>query len=91
MIYRTERRYGLERAEEVLAKIDEYPLEIVGVDRDLALAAAHLKARHGMGYVDCMAAAFAHHLGATLVTGDTDFRKVEGIVSVEWLAVSGDA
>ncbi len=89
VVYRTERQYGLERAEEVLAKIDEYPLEIVGVDRELALAAAHLKARHGMGYVDCMAAALAQHLGATLVTGDTDFRKVEGTVAVEWVVVAG--
>ncbi len=90
VVYRTERRYGLERAEEVLAKIEEYPLQIIGVDRDLTLAAAHLKARHRMGYVDCMAASLAQHLDATLVTGDADFRRVEGVVSVEWLVVGGE-
>lgn len=89
VIYRTERQYGLERAQEILAKIDEYQLMVVEVDRNLALAAAHLKARHRMGYVDCIAAALAQHLGATLITGDTDFRQVEGAVVVEWLGVGG--
>ncbi|MDO8689801.1 MAG: type II toxin-antitoxin system VapC family toxin [Dehalococcoidia bacterium] len=87
--YRTERQYGLERAHEVLAKIEEYPLTIVDVDRELALGAAHLKARHRMAYADCLAAALARHLGATLVTGDPEFRQVEAAVSIEWLPAGG--
>lgn len=83
--YRTERQYGLERAQEVLARIEEYRLAVVDVDRELALATAHLKARHRMAYADCLAAALAQHLGGTLVTGDMDFRQVEGSVPIEWL------
>ncbi|MDO8690804.1 MAG: type II toxin-antitoxin system VapC family toxin [Dehalococcoidia bacterium] len=87
--YRTERQYGLERAQEVLARIEEYPLTIVDVDRDLALGAAHLKARHRMAYADCLAAALAQHLDATLVTGDPEFRQVEAAMSIEWLPAGG--
>src|SRR3990167_8177213 len=85
VVYRTERQHGLERAQEVLGKIAEYEPTVVEVDRELALAAAHLKARHKMAYADCIAAALAQRLDATVVTGDPDFRQVEGLVAIEWL------
>jgi ribonuclease VapC len=87
--YRTERVFGLERAQEVLAKIEEYQPVVVEVDKELALAAAHLKARHRIAYADCLAAALAQRLGGAVVTGDPDFRQVEHLVAVEWLR-SGD-
>jgi len=87
--YRTERRYGLKRAQEVLAKIEEYAPAVIDVNRELALAAAHLKARYRMSYADCLAAALAQRLGAAVVTGDPDFRQVEHLVPIEWLQ-SGD-
>ena len=87
--YRTERRYGLKRAQGVLAKIEEYAPAVIDVNRELALAAAHLKARYRMSYADCLAAALAQRLGAAVVTGDPDFRQVEHLVPIEWLQ-SGD-
>ena len=86
--YRTERVFGLERAQEVLAKIEEYAPAVIDVDRDLALAAAHLKARYRMSYADCLAAALAQRLGAAVITGDPDFRQLEDQVAVEWLPVT---
>ncbi|MGQ0523964.1 MAG: PIN domain-containing protein, partial [Betaproteobacteria bacterium] len=47
--------------------------------------AASLKARHRMSYADCFAAALAKHHKADLVTGDKEFKQVEGDVSVHWL------
>jgi ribonuclease VapC len=86
--YRTERVFGLERAQEVLAKIEEYAPAVIDVDRELALAAAHLKARYRMSYADCLAAALAQRLGAAVITGDPDFRQLEDQVAVEWLPVT---
>ena len=83
--YRTQRQYGLERTQEVLARVEEYALSVVEVDRELALAGAHLKARHQMAYADCLAAALAQRLEAPLVTGDPDFRQIEDRISIEWL------
>ena len=83
--YRTERVFGLERAQEVLAKIEEYAPAVIDVDRELALAAAHLKARYRMSYADCLAVAAAQRVDAAVVTGDPDFRQMEEAVSVEWL------
>jgi len=87
--YRTERRYGLKRAQEVLGKIEEYAPVVIDVNRELALAAAHLKARYRMAYPDSLAAALAQRLNAAVVTGDPDFRQVEHLVAIEWLR-SGD-
>ncbi len=83
--YRTERVFGLERAQEVLAKIEEYAPTVIDVDRELALAAAHLKARYRISYADCLAVAAARRLGAAVITGDPDFQQLEDQVPVEWL------
>lgn len=85
VVYRTERDLGLNRAQEVLARIEEYQPYIVTVDRSLALAAAHLKAVHKIAYADCLAAALGQQMNAPVVTGDLDFRNVEDIVAIEWL------
>lgn len=50
---------GSASAEEVAHVIDELPVELVDVDRGLACEAARLKARGGMSYADCFAAALA--------------------------------
>jgi ribonuclease VapC len=51
----------------------------------LALAAAYLKGLHPISYADCFAAALAQQLDAAVVTGDPDFRQLEGRVAIEWL------
>ncbi len=85
VFYRTMRNFGIERAEEVLGRMEEYPIELVDVDRELALRAAYLKGSHRMAYADCLAAALAQRLGGAIVTGDPDFRQVEHLVALEWL------
>ena len=85
VLYTTENRRGLQAAQEALAGIDQSPIQMVDVDRPLTLAAARLKAATGVGYADCFVAALAQHLGAAVVTGDPDFRQIEGVVSIEWL------
>jgi predicted nucleic acid-binding protein len=89
VFYRTMRNFGIERAEEVLGRMEEYPIELVDVDRELALRAAYLKGSHRIAYADCLAAALAQRLGGTVVTGDPDFRQVEHLVPIQWLR-SGD-
>ncbi len=85
VFYRTMRNFGIERAEEVLARMEEYPIALVDVDRELALRAAYLKGSFRMAYCDCLAAALAQRLGGAVLTGDPDFRQVEQLVALEWL------
>lgn len=85
LMYTIEDRRGVEAAQQALAFIDQAPVQLLDVDRTLALAAARLKAATGIGYADCFVAASAQLLDSTVVTGDLDFRQAEGEVTVEWL------
>jgi len=49
------------------------------------LQAARLKANHALGDADCIAAALARELAATVLTGDRGFAAIEGFVPIEWL------
>lgn len=88
-LYIVERRLGLKAAQEALAAFDELPIEAVAVDQALAMSAARLKAATAVGYADCFVAALALQLGATVITGDPDFRRLEGTITVLWLSASG--
>ena len=49
------------------------------------IEAAKLKAQHAISYADAFAAATAIRHGAILVTGDREFRALEGQVTVRWI------
>ena len=83
--YITMREAGHERADEVAHLISTLPIQIVPADLDLTRQAAELKSKHKMSYADCFAAALAKSRKAELVTGDRDFRQVEGEVKILWL------
>ena len=84
VFYKAVRQTGLERAKSVLAMARQLPIQFLPVDQDLALAAAEIKGVHPISYADCIAAALAQRLGATLVTGDTGFGQVPDL-QIEWL------
>ena len=83
--YITMREAGHERADEVAHLISTLPIQIVPADLDLTRQAAELKSKHRMSYAGCFAAALARQRKAELVTGDRDFRQVEGEVKILWL------
>jgi len=83
--YITMREAGHERADEVAHLISTLPIQIVPADLDLTRQAAELKSKHRMSYADCFTAAVARQRKAELVTGDRDFRQVEGEVKILWL------
>jgi len=85
VIYITEREQGLPTAQRAIAAIDQLPIAVIEADRKQTFAAAHLKAHHAISYADAFAAALTEGLTATLVTGDPEFRKVEGRITIEWL------
>lgn len=88
VMYIVERERGLPSAQTTLARIDELPIEVVDVDRRLALSAAHLKTDCPIAYADCFAAALSQLRNAALVTGDPEFNKLksDSNVRIEWLA-----
>jgi len=79
------REAGSQRADEVAHVIATLPIHIVDVDLELGKQAAIFKATKKMSYADCFAAALAKHRRVELVTGDKEFKQVEGEVKVMWL------
>ena len=85
--YIVERERGLPQAQATLASIDELPIEIIEISSQLALTAAHIKARYPIAYADCFAAALAMENEAALVTGDPEFKEpcLEFSVQLIWI------
>ncbi|MDP2969649.1 MAG: type II toxin-antitoxin system VapC family toxin [Deltaproteobacteria bacterium] len=84
--YITLREAGRERAEAVAQLISTLPIQIISVDLELTKQAAEFKAIKKMSYGDCFAAALAKLRKAELVTGDEEFKQVEGEVKILWIA-----
>ena len=85
IFYNIFREQGQKEAEDVMARIREYPFKIVDADQKLTYEAAYLKGTHKIAYADCFAAALSRTLGAPVVTGDPEFKKLEDKIAVEWL------
>ena len=60
-------------------------VEVVDADWSLTQQAARYKSKHKMSFADCFAAALAKQKKAHLVTGDNEFKQVEGDISIVWL------
>lgn len=83
--YAIARADSAEQADRLVRDIRGMAIEIVDVDWTLAREAALLKARGGVSFADCFAAALARTRRAELVTGDPEFRRLEGAVKISWL------
>jgi ribonuclease VapC len=83
--YITLREAGRERAEQAAHIISTLPVQVIPVDLELTKVAAEFKANKKMSYADCFAAALAKMRRAELVTGDGDFKTVEGEVKILWI------
>jgi len=61
------------------------PIRSCSVDFNLIKEAAKIKSRHPLSYADAFAVATALREDADIITGDPEFKGVEGLVSIEWL------
>jgi predicted nucleic acid-binding protein len=65
--------------------VNPLPIDVTDVTPQRAFQAADVKAKYKLYYVDSFAAALAIEHKATLVTSDSDFRKLGHNLSVIWL------
>lgn len=83
--YKTIRAVGLDEAKKFLENFFRLPLSIILPDSELIWKSSEIKAQHSISYADCFAAATAIQYEATILTGDPEFKKIESLVSIEWL------
>ncbi|MBN2034139.1 MAG: type II toxin-antitoxin system VapC family toxin [Deltaproteobacteria bacterium] len=86
VFYILHRKRGKENAEYFLESvIPALPLSLVSNEFDDVIAAARIKAEYPLSFADCFAVATAMKKNLMIVTGDPEFKKVEHLVSVDWM------
>jgi len=83
--YLTIRRIGLEPAKENLERLLNLPIEIISPHSELIMRAAEIKAQFAISYADCFAVATAELFSGSILTGDPEFKKVEHLVTIDWV------
>ena len=83
--YLMRKERDIDRAEEMLGGVRTMPISLVSVSEERIFAAARLKGEYPISYADAFAAGLAGELGATLVTGDPEFKALETRIRILWL------
>lgn len=72
-------------ADKAISDVLSLGIELVDINWGLTRIAASFKAKHRMSYADCFAAALAKEHRCELVTGDNEFKQIEGEIGIRWL------
>jgi predicted nucleic acid-binding protein len=81
------RDHGPDQAHTAMQVLSPLPIEVLDATLQRAFQAADVKAEFKLYYIDSFAAALAIEHKATLVTSDSDFRKLGHGFPVVWLKV----
>lgn len=85
ILYITERRGGVTKAQDTLALLRQLPVEILPADEQSVFSAAHIKANYALSYADAFVVAAAQREGAIVLTGDPELQVVKELITIEWL------
>jgi len=83
--YITARETSEDAADRTIMELAQLGIQFFDADWELAHEAARFKSKGKMSFADCFAAALAKENKADLVTGDPEFKQVEGEVKIHWL------
>jgi predicted nucleic acid-binding protein len=83
--YSIARTNSPEVADQYIGEINGMAIEIVDADWQLTRQAALFKTNGNISYGDCFAAALAKVKRAELVTGDKEFKPLEGEIKTSWI------
>lgn len=79
------REHGLDRATAIMSAVNALPIRLMDATPQRVFHAAEVKSRYKLYYVDSFAAALAIEYKASLVTSDSDFRKLGHGFPIVWL------
>jgi len=83
--YSIARTNSTETADQYIHEIEGMAIEIVDADWQLTHQAAAFKVNGNISYADCFAASLAKNRKAELVTGDKEFKPLEGEIKIAWI------
>ena len=85
LYYTLRRGLSVTEVKNLITQLLAVPVTVVPVTEALVWESAEIKARNPLSYADCFAVAAARQLGASVITGDREFKRIEGMVQVEWI------
>lgn len=90
--YSIAQRRDYDAADSAISIIRSLGIELIEVDWETTQIAARYKAKGGISYADCFAAALcvttaskSDRGSCVLLTGDREFERVEDEITIEWL------
>jgi predicted nucleic acid-binding protein len=83
--YIVAQRRGPEEADRAINLLRSLGIKLIDVDWATTKTAAAFKAKGGISYADCFAAALAKHNEVALITGDREFKQLEKEIEIIWL------
>ena len=83
--YTVAREISVEEAEASVKILSDLRIQFEDVDWTVTLEAARFQSQNKMSYADRFAAALAKCKKADLVTGDGEFKPLDGEIKISWL------
>lgn len=83
--YTIAREVSEEEANASVKALRDLRIQFQDADWTLTQEAARFKSKNKMSYADCYAAALAKSMKADLVTGDGEFKPLDGEIKIAWL------
>ena len=85
LYYIAHKKLGGVIAKSMLDDATKLPIHVESISDDQLFEAAEIKAHFNISFADSFAANLAKKLDATLVTGDPEFKALEGTITIYWL------
>ncbi|MCC7117199.1 MAG: type II toxin-antitoxin system VapC family toxin [Anaerolineales bacterium] len=83
--YTLAREISEEEANASVKSLRDLRIQFEPADWETTQEAARFKSRHKMSYADAFAAALTKSLKAELVTGDHEFKPLDGEIKIAWV------
>ena len=83
--YTFAREISEEEADVSVKTLRDLRIQFEDADWELTQEAARFKSQHKMSYADAFAAALAKTKKADLITGDNEFKPLDGEIKISWV------
>lgn len=83
--YTMAREISEEEANASVKSLRDLRIQFEDANWELTQEAARFKSQHKMSYADAFAAALAKTMKAELVTGDKEFKSLDGEIKIAWV------
>ena len=83
--YITAREISETTANNIVKELSDLRIEFVDANWEITQEAARFKSKNRMSYADCYTAALTRSKKGILITGDSEFKTIDGQIDIQWV------